>query len=76
MVRPYAISLGVGALVCISYHLLRVRSPAPPLVALVGLLGMLAGEEIIPVIQSAFTRPESHVDRPATASPNPPTSGY
>jgi XapX domain-containing protein len=26
-----------------------VRSPAPPVVALVGLLGMLAGEQIVPV---------------------------
>ena len=31
------------------YSLLNVRSPAPPLVALIGLLGMLAGEQVIPV---------------------------
>jgi len=31
------------------YSLINVRSPAPPLVALVGLLGMLAGEQVIPV---------------------------
>ena len=31
------------------YSLLNVRSPAPPLVALVGLLGILVGEQIIPV---------------------------
>jgi xanthosine utilization system XapX-like protein len=29
--------------------LLNVRSPAPPLVALVGLLGILVGEQVIPV---------------------------
>jgi xanthosine utilization system XapX-like protein len=28
---------------------MNVRSPAPPLVALVGLLGMLAGKQVIPV---------------------------
>jgi xanthosine utilization system XapX-like protein len=28
---------------------LNVRSPAPPIVALVGLLGMLFGEQVIPV---------------------------
>src|SRR5215472_10182521 len=45
----YLISLGAGLLVGIIYSLINVRSPAPPLVALVGLLGMLAGEQIIPV---------------------------
>ena len=45
----YLISLGAGLMVGIIYSLINVRSPAPPLVALVGLLGMLAGEQIIPV---------------------------
>jgi XapX domain-containing protein len=40
--------LGVGVLVGIIYSLLNVRA-CPPLVALVGLLGMLAGERAIPV---------------------------
>jgi XapX domain-containing protein len=31
------------------YSLLNVRSPAPPLVALVGLLGILIGEQVIPI---------------------------
>jgi XapX domain-containing protein len=30
------------------YGLLDVRSPAPPLVALVGLLGILLGEQVVP----------------------------
>jgi XapX domain-containing protein len=30
------------------YSLLDVRSPAPPLVALVGLLGILLGEQVVP----------------------------
>ena len=47
--RMYAISLGAGLLVGTIYSLLNVRSPAPPLVALVGLLGILAGEQVIPV---------------------------
>ena len=47
--RPYLISLGAGLLVGVLYSLLNVRSPAPPLVALVGLLGILIGEQIIPV---------------------------
>jgi XapX domain-containing protein len=47
--RTYLVSLGAGLLVGIVYSLLNVRSPAPPVVALVGLLGILVGEQIIPV---------------------------
>jgi XapX domain-containing protein len=47
--KLYVISLAVGLLVGVIYSLLHVRSPAPPLVALVGLAGMLVGEQIIPV---------------------------
>ena len=47
--KIYLLSLGAGALVGVIYSLLNVRSPAPPLVALVGLLGILAGEQIVPV---------------------------
>jgi len=47
--RVYLLSLGAGVLVGVIYSLLNVRSPAPPVVALVGLLGILAGEQIIPV---------------------------
>ena len=47
--RLYLVSLGAGLLVGIIYSLLNVRSPAPPVVALVGLLGILVGEQIIPV---------------------------
>ena len=47
--RTYLVSLGAGLLVGIVYSMLNVRSPAPPVVALVGLLGILIGEQIIPV---------------------------
>jgi XapX domain-containing protein len=47
--KLYLLSLGAGLLVGMIYSLLGVRSPAPPLVALVGLLGILAGEQIIPL---------------------------
>ena len=46
--KPYLLSLGAGLLVGIVYNLLGVRSPAPPVIALVGLLGMLLGEQLIP----------------------------
>lgn len=45
----YLISLGAGILAGVLYGLLNVRSPAPPAIALVGLLGMLVGEQIVPV---------------------------
>lgn len=47
--KPYLISLAVGLLVGIIYSLLGVRSPAPPAIALIGLLGMLVGEQVVPI---------------------------
>ena len=47
--KIYWLSLGAGLLVGVIYSVLNVRSPAPPLVALVGLLGILIGEQLIPV---------------------------
>lgn len=43
-VQPYVVSLAVGLGVGAVYGLVSVRSPAPPIIALLGLLGMLAGE--------------------------------
>jgi XapX domain-containing protein len=48
-VNTYLLSLGAGMLVGIVYSLLDVRSPAPPAVALLGLLGILLGEQLVPV---------------------------
>ncbi|HZU63977.1 MAG TPA: DUF1427 family protein [Novosphingobium sp.] len=47
--KPYLISLAAGVLVGAIYALLGVRSPAPPTIALIGLLGMLLGEQAVPV---------------------------
>jgi XapX domain-containing protein len=49
VMKVYVLSLGAGVLVGVIYSLLDVRSPAPPLVALVGLLGILIGEQVIPI---------------------------
>ncbi len=38
----FVVGLGVGIL----YGLIRVKSPAPPIVALLGLLGMVLGEQL------------------------------
>jgi XapX domain-containing protein len=63
--RVYLISLGAGLLVGVVYSLLNVRSPAPPLVALIGLLGILMGEQIIPTAKQWAAKPtaqkQSHV---------------
>lgn len=44
--KPYLFSLAAGILVGVIYGLVNVRSPAPPVVALLGLLGILVGEQI------------------------------
>ncbi|ALD93019.1 hypothetical protein CR3_3833 [Cupriavidus gilardii CR3] len=49
--KIYLVSLGAGILVGIIYALMQVRSPAPPAVALIGLLGMLIGEQLIPPVK-------------------------
>jgi len=48
-VKVYVLSLAVGLLVGVIYGVLNVRSPAPPVVALVGLLGILLGEQLVPL---------------------------
>jgi XapX domain-containing protein len=51
-VKAYLISLAVGALVGVIYGMLRVKSPAPPTIALVGLFGMLAGEQLVALVRA------------------------
>jgi XapX domain-containing protein len=52
--KLYLASLGAGLLVGIIYGLLHVRSPAPPAIALLGLLGILCGEQIVPLGKHIF----------------------
>lgn len=47
--KPYIVSLALGLLVGVIYALFKVRSPAPPVIALVGLFGILIGEQIVPL---------------------------
>lgn len=49
--KMYLLSLGAGLLVGVIYSLLNVRSPAPPVIALVGLLGILVGEQAVPLVK-------------------------
>jgi len=52
--KPYIASLLAGILAGVVYALIGVQSPAPPAIALVGLLGILAGEQILPVVRRMF----------------------
>jgi XapX domain-containing protein len=61
LLKVYLLSLGAGLLVGIIYSLINVRSPAPPVVALVGLLGILVGEQIPPLVKSFWQKePPTH----------------
>ena len=52
--KAYLVSLALGILVGVIYALFSVRSPAPPIIALVGLLGILAGEQLPPLVKRLF----------------------
>lgn len=56
--KPYLLSLAAGLLVGVVYALLNVRSPAPPVIALIGLLGILVGEQIPPLVRN-YLKPET-----------------
>jgi XapX domain-containing protein len=44
--RNLLISFAVGAFVGLLYGVIKVKSPAPPIIALLGLLGMVMGEQV------------------------------
>ncbi len=83
--RIYIVALAAGIAVGFFYGCLGVRSPAPPVVALVGLFGISIGEQILPVgqhllaghsVRAAWTRAFAHhhifriVARPSQAKLN------
>ena len=53
----YLVSLLMGLAVGVAYGLIQVRSPAPPLIALVGLLGMVLGEQAVDMAKYHFAPP-------------------
>ena len=71
--KPYLVSLAVGILVGGIYALLRVRSPAPPVIALVGLLGMLIGEQGVGL--AFLLMPGNAKTASAAASPSASSNG-
>lgn len=44
--KDLLISFAVGAIVGLLYGVIKVKSPAPPIIALLGLLGMVLGEQV------------------------------
>lgn len=56
--KAYLLSLGAGLLVGVVYSLLGVRSPAPPVIALLGLAGILLGEQLVPIAKRILDRKE------------------
>ena len=68
---PYILSMAVGVLIGLIYAVVGVRSPAPPIIALLGLLGILLGENGYGYIRSRLghtspttkTQDQTHVDR-------------
>jgi XapX domain-containing protein len=54
--RSYLASLLLGVAVGVVYGLVKVRSPAPPAIALLGLLGMLAGEQAVSLFRSRVVK--------------------
>ena len=60
--RIYLVSLAAGILVGVIYGLLNIRSPAPPVVALVGLFGMLLGEQVVPMAKRVIAGHPIHLD--------------
>jgi XapX domain-containing protein len=53
--KDYIAALAAGTLVGVIYGLINVRSPAPPIVGLVGLLGILLGEQAVPLAKRLVT---------------------
>jgi XapX domain-containing protein len=50
----YLVSLLMGLAVGAAYGLVQVRSPAPPMIALVGLFGMLIGQQAVDMAKRHF----------------------
>jgi XapX domain-containing protein len=63
----YLVSLLMGLAVGAAYGIIQVRSPAPPLFALIGLLGMVLGEQAVDITKR-------HLAPPAHASIQQPPS--
>jgi XapX domain-containing protein len=53
----YLVSLLMGLAVGAAYGLVQVRPPAPPMIALVGLFGMVLGQQAVDMAKRHFAPP-------------------
>lgn len=53
----YLVSLFMGLAVGAAYGLVNVRSPAPPMIALVGLFGIVLGQQAVDMAKRRFAPP-------------------
>lgn len=67
--KPLIIALAVGLIVGAFYGSLNVRSPAPPYVALLGLLGILLGEQGVQAVRRHLHPPTAAVAPSKTEAP-------
>jgi XapX domain-containing protein len=54
-VKDYIVAVAAGTLGGVIYGFINVRSPAPPIIGLVGLLGILLGEQAVPLGKRLMT---------------------
>ena len=64
MLRSSVISLGAGILMGAVYWAIHVQSPAPGPIALVGLLGMVAGQSVGRLARPRLTARREHRKMP------------
>jgi XapX domain-containing protein len=64
----YVVSLLMGVAVGVAYGLVQVRSPAPPLIALIGLLGMVLGQQAVSSARHHFTLTSASMQQAGTDS--------
>jgi len=69
----YLVSLVMGLAAGAAYGLVNVRSPAPPLIALIGLLGMVLGEQAIEMAKRHVSPfPQASIRQASRAVSEPP----
>ena len=69
IMKTLIIALAVGLLVGGIYGLLNVRSPAPPYVALLGLLGILLGEQGVQHLRDRLNSSDTTAAPPDQTAP-------
>ena len=71
--RAYFVSVLLGIVVGVIYGMLKVKAPVPPMVALFGLFGMLAGEQLVQQVRD-WRNPQAAEDAKSMALKGQPAS--